>query len=216
MKVIFLEDVPGTADAGEVKEVKNGFARNYLLPQGLAAPATHDQLQRLRSIQQLAGEKRLEQTEDMAVVAKALEGTTVTIEGRVGPTGRLYGAVTSRHIAEELAKLTDRPLTHTNIHLGDAIHEPGDYPVTVHLYREVNAQVTVSVVPEGYLQEMAGKAAAGEAPPEAAPEEPQSVLNDEAPEAVEEGPPPEATVGEEEAEATGSPDTEPEEESDRS
>ncbi len=167
MKVIFIEDVPGTADAGEVKVVKNGFARNYLLPLGLAAPATPDQLQRLHSIQRVAEEKRLKQSEDMAVVATALEGTIITIEARVGPTGRLYGAVTSRNIADELAKLMEHPVTHTSIHLGDAIHEPGDYPVTVHLYREVNAQVTVSVVPEGYLQEMAGKAAAGEAPPEA-------------------------------------------------
>ena len=54
MKVIFLEDVPGAADAGEVKEVKNGFARNYLLPKGLAAPATPGQLQRIRAIEAAA------------------------------------------------------------------------------------------------------------------------------------------------------------------
>ena len=58
MKVIFLKDVPETADAGEVKEVKNGFARNYLLPNGLAAPATPDQLQRVRAIEKAAHETR--------------------------------------------------------------------------------------------------------------------------------------------------------------
>ena len=57
MKVIFLEDVAGTADAGDVKVVKNGFARNFLLPRNLAAPATPDQLQRLHAIQQTAQEK---------------------------------------------------------------------------------------------------------------------------------------------------------------
>ena len=168
MKVIFLEDVPGTADAGDVKDVKRGFARNYLLPRSLAAPATADHLQRMRSIQRAAEEKRLKQSNDMRVVANALEGMTLTIEARVGPTGRLYGAVTPRLIAEELSKITERPLETKSIHLAEPIHAPGDHPATVRLYREVTAQVTVSVVPEGYVEEQAAKAAAGEAAPDAA------------------------------------------------
>lgn len=162
MKIIFLEDVPGTADAGEIRVVKNGFARNYLLPNGLAAPATPDQLERLGSIQHAAEEKRLKQSKDMEVVAKALEGTAITIEGRVGPTGRLYGAITSRQIAQELSKVIDRIIDHKTIHLGTAIHEPGDYAIRVHLYREVSAQITVSVIPEGSLEETATILAAGE------------------------------------------------------
>ncbi len=153
MKVIFLEDIPGTADAGEVKNVKNGFARNYLLPRELAVPATHDQLQRLGTIQRAAEKKRLQTSKEMATVAEALEGTIVTIEARLGPTGRLYGAVTSRHVAEALTKQTERELDHRHVLLPEAIHAPGNYPVTVRLYRDVTAQVTVSVVAEGYVPE---------------------------------------------------------------
>ena len=196
MKVIFIQDVPGTADAGEVRVVKNGFARNYLLPRGLAAPATTDQLQRLHTIQKAAEETRLKQTKDMSVVAEAMEGMVVTVEGRVGPTGRLYGAITSRHVAQELSKLTDRPADHRSIHLGDTLHAPGDYPVTVHLYRDVNAHIIVSVVPEGgaegaaleaVLGETAPEEALGEAPavePEAAADEPTLEAPADEPEAA--------------------------------
>jgi len=161
MRVIFLEDVPGTADAGEVREVKNGFARNYLLPRKLAAPATPGQLQRMNTIQEGAGQKRLKLSDDAKVFAAALEGQVLTIEARVGPTGRLFGAVTGRHIADELNKLTEGSLDHRNVLLGAAIHDPGEYDVPVRLYREVTSQVKVHVVPEGFVEQQAALAAAG-------------------------------------------------------
>ena len=93
MKVVFLEDVAGTADAGEVKEVKNGFARNFLLPKGLAAPATQDQLQRITAIEKVAQEKRLKFSGEWGIVAEAMDGTVVTVNVRVGPSGRLFGGL---------------------------------------------------------------------------------------------------------------------------
>ena len=150
MRVIFLEDVAGAADAGEVKEVKNGYARNYLLPKGLAAPATPAQLQRARAIEAAAKQKRLKYSEEWSEVAALINGTEVPVEVRVGPTGRLFGSVTGRNIADRLSESTGRTIDHRQVLLGSAIHEPGDYQVTVRLYREVSAQVNVSVVPEGY------------------------------------------------------------------
>ena len=150
MRVIFLEDVAGTADAGEVKDVKNGFARNYLLPRALAAPATPDQLQRIRSIEKAAREKRVKYSQEWGEVAELVNGTSVAVEVRVGPSGRLFGSVTSRAIAEKLTEATGRTFDHKQVLLGSAIHEVGDYPVTLRLYREVTAEVQVSVVPEGY------------------------------------------------------------------
>ncbi len=153
MKVIFLEDVAGTADAGEVKDVKNGFARNYLLPKHLAAPATPDQMQRIKAIEEAAQTKRLKFSEEWTSVAEAMTGTAVTVEVRVGPSGRLFGAVTGRHIAEKLREATGREIDHRQVLLGEAIHEPGEYPVAVRLYREVHADVIVNVVPEGVTPE---------------------------------------------------------------
>ncbi len=150
MKVVFLEDVAGTADAGEVKEVKNGFARNYLLPRALAAPATPDQLQRLRAIENAAREKRIKYSQEWREVAELINGLSVTVEVRVGPSGRLFGSVTSRTIAAKLTEATGREFDHRQVLLGSAIHEVGDYPVALRLYREVTAEAVVSVVPEGY------------------------------------------------------------------
>ena len=160
MKVIFLEDVAGAADAGEVKEVKNGFARNYLLPKGLAAPATPGQLQRIRAIEAAAKQKRLQFSEEWGQVAAMIQGMEVQVEVRVGPNGRLFGSVTGRHIADRLSATTGRAIDHRQVLLGSAIHDPGDYPVSVRLYREVTAEVTVSVVPEGYEAAQAASAEA--------------------------------------------------------
>jgi large subunit ribosomal protein L9 len=160
MKVIFLEDVAGTADAGEVKEVKNGFARNHLLPKGLAAPATPDELQRINAIEKAAQSNRLKFSEEWGLVAEAMNDTNVIIEMRVGPSGRLFGAVTGRHIAEKLTEATGREIDHRQVLLGETLHEPGDYPVAIRLYRDVHASVTVSVIPEGYTPEEAAALAA--------------------------------------------------------
>ena len=167
MKVIFLEDVAGTADAGEVKEVKNGFARNHLLPKGLAAPATPDQLQRINAIEKAAQSNRLKFSEEWGLVAEAMNDTNVIIEMRVGPSGRLFGAVTGRHIAEKLTEATGREIDHRQVLLGETLHEPGDYPVAIRLYRDVHANVTVSVIPEGYTPEEAAALAALNAEQEA-------------------------------------------------
>ena len=175
MKVIFLEDVAGAADAGEVKEVKNGFARNYLLPRGLAAPATPGQLQRIRAIEAAARQKRLQFSEEWGQVAEMIQGMEVPVEVRVGPNGRLFGSVTGRHIAERLTAATGRTIDHRQVLLGAAIHEPGDYPVNVRLYREVTAEVTVSVVPEGYDAAQAVAEAEFDAPEDDAPESEQSL-----------------------------------------
>jgi large subunit ribosomal protein L9 len=155
MNVIFLEDVAGTADAGEIKEVKNGFARNYLLPKHLAAPATPDQLQRVKAIEKAAQANRVKFSEEWKAIAETMTGINVIVEVRVGPSGRLFGAVTGRHIADALTEATGRKIDHHQVLLGEAIHEPGDYPVGIRLYREVSAQVVVSVIPEGYTLEEA-------------------------------------------------------------
>ena len=202
MKVIFLEDVPGTADAGEVKDVKNGFARNYLLPRQLAARATIDELQRMNSIQKSAHQKRLKITEDMSKVAEAMEGMEVSIEARIGPTGRLFGSVTSRHIAEALNQQTGRDLDHRNVLIGDSFHELGEYPVSIRLYRDVVAHVSVSVIPEGGVEVEVVEAVVDEAAPEAAVDAP----------AEEEAPVAEASVEVEEE----SPEEEPTPESESS
>jgi large subunit ribosomal protein L9 len=154
MKVVFLEDVEGTAQVGDVKDVKNGFARNYLLPRGLAGPAVEPYLQRARA--RAVREEKLQGQldKDAGAVAERIEGSRITIMARVGEQGKLYGSVTSVHIAEEVAKLIGgEEFDHRKVLLPEAIKEVGVQPVRLRLTRNVEAAIEVEVLDEGADEE---------------------------------------------------------------
>src|SRR5690606_29233689 len=100
MKVVFLETVEGSGDMGEVKTVAPGYARNYLLPRGLAAPATPHVLKRAERLRELEEERQRAQDEHARELLGKLEGKALVIGVRVGEQGRLYGSVTNADIAE--------------------------------------------------------------------------------------------------------------------
>ena len=150
MKVVFLETVEGTAVVGDVKEVKNGFARNYLLPRGLAAPAKEPHLERARAGAVREARKQEALDKDASAIAERLEGQKITMIARVGEQGKLYGSITSVHIAEEVAKLLgeDAEFDHRKVLLPEAIKEIGVQPIRLRLTRNVEAAIEVEVVPE--------------------------------------------------------------------
>ena len=149
MKVLFLEDVTGVALGGEIKEVKNGFARNYLIPKKLAVPATKDALQRVERLSKDAEQKRLKLLADMKALGEALDGTRVDIEMRAGANGRLYGSVTNAVVAAELSKATDREIDRRTIEVADSIREVGEHSATVRVHPEVTATLSLLVYPAG-------------------------------------------------------------------
>ncbi len=149
MRVVFLEDVPGVAHGGDVKEVKNGFARNYLIPKSLAVPATHNALQRVEKLSSSAGINRIKLLEDMKQLAEAVEGTQVNVEMRAGSTGRLYGSVTNAIIAESLSELTANEIDRRTIEIAEPIRDLGVYDLNVRLHPEVKTTIKVVVHPAG-------------------------------------------------------------------
>ncbi len=149
MNVIFLTDVPGSGLAGEVKEVKNGYARNFLIPKKLAVVATHDELQRIETIRKVGEEHRLKEEKDLRLLAEHLAELSISITAKVGPTGRLYGAITSTHITEELSRLTEREFDRRTVHLAETIHELGEYEAEVRFPQGITATVKVVVEAEG-------------------------------------------------------------------
>jgi large subunit ribosomal protein L9 len=154
MKVIFLENVEGTARVGELKDVKNGFARNYLLPRGLAAPAVEPYLTRGASRSVREDKRQSELDKDATAVAGRLEGARVRIEARVGEQGKLFGSVTSVHIAAEVAKLMgDEEFDHRKVLLPESIKVVGVQPVRLRLTRNVEATIEVEVFSEGAEEE---------------------------------------------------------------
>ena len=174
MKVVFLEDVEGTAQVGEVKEVKNGFARNFLLPRRLAAPAIEPYLRRAQA--HAAREAKHQETVDVeaSTIAERIEGKRITFTARVGEQNKLYGSITSIHIAEEVAKLTgEEEFDHRKVLLPEAIKEVGIQPVRLRLTRNVEAAIEVEVLAEGEELEEA-EVEAGEQPTAEAQEAPQA------------------------------------------
>ena len=149
MKVVFLEDVPGVAQGGDVKDVKNGFARNYLIPQQLATPATRDSLQRIERLKKHAEVARLKSLADMRQVAEAIAGRRIDIEMRAGVSGRLYGSVTNAIVAEKLAEMTDHEIDRRVVQIPESIRETGTYAIQVRLHTEVTTDVTLLVHPLG-------------------------------------------------------------------
>ena len=146
MKVLFLQDVRPTARAGDVKEVKDGFGRNYLIPQGYAVIASEHELRRAASLRQQAEDRRLVEAKEWQEVADGLKEQKVRIEVRTGPTGRLYGSVTNTMIAEKLGEMTNREIDRKGIQIPAPIRAIGDYKIPAKFVDGVSATLAVEVV----------------------------------------------------------------------
>ena len=149
MRVVFIEDVEGVALGGEVKEVKNGFARNYLIPKNLAAPATHNNLQRIHKLTKDAAVSRAHRLDEMQTLATSLDGSEITIEMRAGANNRLYGSVTGTMVADALSEEKGIPIERRLVQLDDPIREVGSYDVPLRLFADVNASIKVTVYATG-------------------------------------------------------------------
>ncbi len=143
MMMLFLHDVPDQARAGEVKRVSRGYARNYLLPKGLAEIATDETMKRLDKIKVEGDQQRARETQVVEELAEALDNLTVTIPGRVTPTGRYYGAISGIGIADAIGELLERDIDRRITSSVEPIREPGEYEVVLNLSSEIRATINV-------------------------------------------------------------------------
>lgn len=147
MKVILFDDVKSLGHKGDVVDVAEGYARNFLVPRGLAAEASKGALATLEQ-QKKAQAKREEQERASAeALAKLLESKPVSVKAKAGGNGRLFGAVTNAQIADAIAESFDVTVDRHKIELQDAIKSPGSYPFMVRLGKNIVAKATVTVVP---------------------------------------------------------------------
>jgi large subunit ribosomal protein L9 len=147
MKVILSKDVEGTGKAGEVKDVADGYARNYLLPRKLAIPATGGALKTIEQ-RKAAEQKKVAAEETSArALADRLTAVPVVVTAKVGDQGRLYGSITSGDIAEQLSAQLGQPIDKRKIELDEPIRHLGTFDVTIRLHRAVTAVVKVDVQP---------------------------------------------------------------------
>lgn len=145
MKVLLEQDVKGTGKKGEVIEVSDGYARNFLLPRKLATPADA-QAVNAASIQKSAAAHRKFQAGVAARdLAKQLEGAAVTVKAKVGDNGHLFGAITGKEISAALLEQKQLEVDKKKIALADPIRALGEYTVRVSLYENTFANVKVIV-----------------------------------------------------------------------
>ncbi|MBX5443711.1 50S ribosomal protein L9 [Sphaerobacter sp.] len=163
MKVILLQDVPKLGSAGAIADVSEGYARNYLIPQGLAEMATPGRVKEAE--QRLAAAARRLEREERAkqALADRIEGTRIQMLARVGEQGRLYGSITAQDIAEVLTAKFGEEIDRRKVLLEEPIRTVGEHQVTVHLVGRLRPTVTVVVVPEGGEPVAAGDAEASAA-----------------------------------------------------
>jgi large subunit ribosomal protein L9 len=148
MKVVFLKDVEGTARTGEVKDVADGFARNFLLPKSLALPATKNAVEQANAAAAREAKVQAKADADARVVLERITAKPIAIKAKVGEQGRLYGSVTNADIADALRSPAKTAVDRHTIELEEPIKELGDHTVHVRLTRNVAGDIVVRVEAE--------------------------------------------------------------------
>ncbi len=147
MEVILLKDMENLGKVGDIVRVKDGYARNYLIPAGIALPATKSNIRRVQNELQSLRKKAERQLQRYKELAEKLNATRVTIEHEAGEEGKLFGSVTTSQIEKALHQAGFEDVEKKQIVLEKPIRETGTYEVKIHLFKDIEATVTVDVVP---------------------------------------------------------------------
>ena len=145
MKVILLQDVKGKGKKGQMLEVSDGYARNFMLPKKLAIEATPDAINTMRMNDKATQESIAREKAEAMEISKKLREMTLTVTAKGGGAGRLFGAVTNQEIADALKAKSGIALEKRKIVLGDPIKNVGTYTVQCKLGYEISAPLTVKI-----------------------------------------------------------------------
>ena len=144
IKVLLKNDVPSLGAGGEVVRVRPGFARNFLLPRGLAVPATAGNLARIDDLKRQAATQAKQELEQATALAAQLSGLSVTIQRAVGEEGKMYGSVTPKDVEDAFVKVGTK-IDRRKLLLKDPIKELGTFEVPIKLHASVTAMLKVTV-----------------------------------------------------------------------
>ena len=153
MKVLLLKDVYKLGRAGDVKKVANGYGRNYLIPQGMAVLATAGAMKQAERIRDSANTRRTQLNQELSGDAGKLAGQVILFATRASETGRLYGSVTTRMVAEMLKEKTEVEISHRQVEM-EPIRTLGKYTVPIRLTIDLAPELTVIVHREGFTPDL--------------------------------------------------------------
>jgi large subunit ribosomal protein L9 len=148
MKVILKQDIRALGRKGDIKEVADGYGRNYLIPKNLAMEASPANIKLLNDQKASIVRRELQDEAESRELAAKLKDLIITFKAKTGEGGRLFGSITAKDIVDEIQKKTHYELDKRKLVIDDAIKNTGDHPVKIHLYKEISATITVRVVPE--------------------------------------------------------------------
>jgi large subunit ribosomal protein L9 len=148
MKVILLDNVHGVGKKGEMREVREGYGRNYLIPQGLALPATKGNVTKITEQASVIIQKRDKEAKSAEELKQRLEENSVTIKKKVGLDGKLFGSVTTKDVADAIKTSFGMDVDKKGVRLDESIKMTGAYTAEVHLGSGVNARVKIEVEAE--------------------------------------------------------------------
>jgi large subunit ribosomal protein L9 len=145
MKIAFLEDVPNVAKAGDIKEVADGYARNYLLPQKLGVLASAGIASTIEAQRNSRSRKKARREADLVALGQKLEGTEIKLEAKAGSKDRLYGAITASEIAAQLESQAGISIDKKKVELSEPIRKLGSHQLSIKLGHEITPKITVTV-----------------------------------------------------------------------
>jgi large subunit ribosomal protein L9 len=145
MKVLFKKDVTDVAKAGQVKDVADGYARNFLIPRGLAVAATNAALKQVADVQAAAARHAADEERAAQNLKQRLEAQPIVVEAKAGAQGRLYGSITTTDVANAVQKQVGTTLDRRDLEISDTVRQVGSYQVSARLHRAVTATLTVEV-----------------------------------------------------------------------
>ncbi len=148
MKVVFIEDVSAKEKKGDIKEVSDGYARNFLLPRGLAMPATSGSVKTAQKIAEERERKRVRQHDEYVALAGQINGQELHFKGKASAKGTLHGSITSADIAEKLSKIANVDIDRKKVALKTTLHKVGSHEVEVVFSKDAIAKITVVIEEE--------------------------------------------------------------------
>ncbi|HWK79369.1 MAG: 50S ribosomal protein L9 [Thermomicrobiales bacterium] len=155
MKIVLRQDVPKLGEAGTIQTVANGYARNYLIPQGMAVVATDGEIKVAQHNLAVKDRKIARQEEQQKSLAEKIQGTKLAFTARAGESGRLFGSITAADVATQLSEKVGEEIDRRKIVLDEPLRTVGDHTVTVHLVGKLRPQVTVTINAEEVADEPA-------------------------------------------------------------
>lgn len=172
VKIILMQDVPKLGDAGTVQDVAPGYARNFLIPQGIATIATRGSIKQVEERQAAEAKRIAKQEEELRGLSERIQGTRIEVQVRAGEQGRLYGSITAADVAEKLAAAVGEEIDRRKVDLDEPIRSLGEHEVTVRLVGRLTPTITVVAFDPDYVPEAeASEDEASEDEPDEAAEE---------------------------------------------